>query len=501
MVHEDALALAETIVSGERSCVEVMQETLEKTDAINKRIHAAACLNPELALSAAQEKDKELARLNVSSRRVLLQSQPFFGVPSLLKDIGTAAEGIPSLLGTRLAGPIHWAQDSNLVKRYKAAGLLFYGRSTSSEFAVSPTTESPVYGGPTRNPWSTGHSAGGSSGGAAAAVASGMVRIAHASDGAGSIRIPASCCGVLGLKPSRGLVPMGPNRGEGWGGLSVKHVISHTVRDSAAALDISAGADLGAPYAAPVLPDSCRTIVEDISADPHALAPLRIAIVPQKHAQWTLHEDVAATLSACAEFLSRCGHDVDIAAPTVSPEQILNTILPLVACGAAASINKLAVKVGKSISSDDLQPTVRSMLAYAQTISGEQYAGCIDQSHAHTRSIARFFDGSVPDGSSRKIDILVSPVLSAPPALLGKYGLDWEDYLDYRIGPQGLIRYSPFAPMANMTGQPSIAVPFGTSSQGLPIGMQFTAAFGQEIILLKLAAQIEALKPWRLVGQ
>ncbi len=494
----DAMELAAEIIAGDISSSQALEEALERIGKVNPLLNAVCGTYPEAAQEMALGLDRQLSGMDDAGRKSLLDAQPFFGVPTLLKDIGTAAIGIPSRLGSRLCGTVNWSIDSELVKRYKKAGLVFFGRTTSSEFGLSPTTESPVYGKPTSNPWGLEYSAGGSSGGAAAAVAGGMVRIAHASDGGGSIRIPASCCGVLGLKPSRGLIPMGPLRGEGWGGLSVKHMVNLSVRDCAASLDISAGADLGAPYAAPAQPVSYRSIVHKVSEAPEQLAKLRVAVIPVPDDRWPLHPDVAQVLRQASDFLAGLGHKVNIAAPDISPTQVLTAILPLIACGATMGIERLAAKAGRPLRPDDLQPTVHSMIDYARTISGAKYAACMDDTHALSRTLARFFHDNGTGNCDHGFDVLLTPVLAQPPARLGQYGMDWPDYYDYRMGEKGLISYSPFAPLANMAGTPAISIPFGSSGNGLPIGIQIMAPFGQESVLLQIAAQVEALRPWQL---
>lgn len=491
----DACALAEDIVFGRTSASAELSQTLARIEAINPDVRAVASVNGELGMARAEAMDRDLARLDRAARIALLARQPFYGVPLLLKDLSTAAQGLPSTMGSRLYGQVEWPQDANLVQRYRAAGLVPFGRTTSSELGLSPTTESPCYGPPTRNPWQREHSAGGSSGGAAAAIASGMVRIAHATDGGGSIRIPASCCGLLGLKPSRGLVPLGPDKGEGWGGLAVEHVLSVSVRDCAAALDVSAGMDAGAPYAAPALSGSARAKVAEVMAAPERLERQRIGVLPTQTTDWQLDEDVAAVLSQAVRFLGSLGHGVEPIDEPVSARETLQHMLALIACNASAAIQRREAQLGRAHRQDELQATTRGMLRYAEGIRGTEYAAHVAAGHAATRRLSRLL-AAHPPAAAGQFDLLLSPVLAGPPARLGRYAMDWEDYLDYRLGPEGLIRYSPFTPLANLAGCPSIAIPFGTSRQGLPIGIQLSAALGQDHLLLRLAAQVQALRPW-----
>lgn len=492
----DAMGLAECIVAGELSAQEALAHTLECVAQRNPAVNAACGLSADVGMAQAERLDAALAVISAGERGRMLLEQPFFGVPFLMKDLGIAVKGVPSSSGTRLFGDTQWEFDAELPRRYKRAGLVLFGRTTTAELGTSPTTEAPWYGEPTRNPWGLGHSAGGSSGGAAAAVASGMVRLAHGGDGGGSIRIPASCCGVVGLKPSRGMVPMGPHKGEGWGGLTIDHVLSLSVRDSAAALDVSAGADLGAPYAAPARIASYRSAVQDIARDPWAAPRWRIAVLPSGDDHWPQHPDVQRTLQDAIGFFAGLGHCVESAAPQPSARSVLEAMLPLIATNAALAVDKAIAARGYPLHDDELQPTNHSMLAYARTITGVGYARCVDNMHAMTRQVAAFF---APYGKSG-FDFFLTPVLAEPPAEIGRYAMDWPDYLDYRLGPEGLLRYSPYAPLANLSGCPAISIPFGRSVQGLPIGIQLMALHGQEHKLLQVAAQVESLRPWQLTA-
>lgn len=493
----DATALGADIAHGATTAVAAMQQALERVAARNPAVNAACGLQAETGLGLAQSLDDELAALSHEQRVAQLRERPFLGVPTLLKDLATAAIGLPSAMGSVLYGRVQWNVDAEIVKRYRRAGLIPFGRSTSAELGLSPTTESPVYGPPTQNPWKTGHSAGGSSGGAGAALASGMVRIAHGSDGGGSIRIPASCCGVLGLKPSRGLMPLGPLKGEGWGGLATEHMMTLSVRDCAASLDVSAGADVGAPYAAPARPaQSYRAIVARVAADPHAAPRRRIAFINTTYEGEAIHPDVAATLDAAAAFFASLGHELVHAAPPVGSEEVLSPMLPLIASAAANAIDSFVAARGRRLAADELQPTTLGAREYARAISGAQYVACVDTCHEITRRIGRYLHRDGAQG----YDLFLCPVLAQPPAPIGRYAMDNADYLAYRLGKKGVIGYSPFAPLANLTGMPAISIPFGMSADGLPIGIQVMGALGSEALLLELAAQVEALRPWALVA-
>jgi amidase len=493
----DATALGADIAQGATTALAAMQQAVDRVAARNPAINAACGVQAETGLRLAQALDDELARLSPEQRLAQLDRRPFLGVPTLLKDLGTAALGLPSAMGSVLYGQVEWNVDAEIVKRYRRAGLVPFGRTTSAELGLSPTTESPVYGPATQNPWKAGHSAGGSSGGAGAALASGMVRIAHGSDGGGSIRIPSSCCGVLGLKPSRGLMPLGPLKGEGWGGLATEHMMTLSVRDCAAALDISAGADVGAPYAAPAQPaESYRGVVARVAADPQAAARRRIAFIDTTYEGEAIHPEVAAAVGEAARFFASLGHELAQAAPPVGSEEVLSPMLPLIASAAANAIDAFVAARGRRLAADELQPTTLGAREYARAISGAQYVACVDTCHEITRRVGRFL---ARDGS-QGYDLFLSPVLAQPPAAIGRYAMDNADYLAYRLGKKGVIGYSPFAPLANLTGMPAISIPFGMSSDGLPIGIQLMGPLGSEAVLLELAAQVEALRPWALVA-
>ena len=488
---DDALALAARIARGEISAVQVMHDTLAAVVLHNPRLNAVCHVDAELGLRGATAVDAALAACRSDAQRDALHAQqPFIGVPLLLKDLGTAAVDLPSRMGSRLtarfSGPqgvgIHWPVDSTLVARQRAAGFIPFGRSTTPEMGISPSTEARVYGGPTRNPFDTAFSAGGSSGGAAAALAGGLVKIAHANDGAGSIRIPASCCGLIGLKPSRGLVPAGPLAGESWGGLAADHMLTRSVRDSAAALWATAGIDAGAPYAAPALSSALSPDWHAGLARAAAAPRLRIALCDTYFEGDAVHPEVAAAVRALALQLQRLGHDVQLARPPVDTLALIRPLVHVVACGTAMGVARLAAAHGP-IGADEIEPATRGAVELGHRTSGAAYLEHLAQLHGVGRALTGFFVTH---------DLLLTPVLAEPPAPLGRWAMHNPDFLDYRLGPQGLWRYSPFAPLANATGGASIALPAGVSSGGLPIGAMLTGQLGDDLRLLQLAAELEA---------
>ena len=488
----DALEIASHIFSGETSAVQVMWETVERVRCLDRRFHAVCNLQQDIGFEQAERIDAWLGQLSEVKRRTVQHTQPFLGVPSLLKDLGTAAQGLPSSMGSKFFGHVDWAQDCELVTRLRRSGMVLFGRTASSELGLAPTTEAPVYGEPTQNPWAHGYSAGGSSGGAAAAVSSGMVALAHAGDGAGSIRIPASCCGLVGLKTSRGLQPSGPQKAEGWGGLVTDHLITMTVRDCATALDFTAGSDIGAPYAAPPHSVSCRDAVQRVTADPATVKRRRIAFVSSTYEGAPIDPEVAAAVTACARFLIAQGHHLEQVAPPVSTIEVMQAILPLIACHATHAIDLHSSKLGRPPRPDELQATTAAAATYARSISGTAYVASLEAGNQIRRKVASFLN----PGTNVGFDFFLSPVLAVTPARIGRYPMTNKDYLDYRLGRDGLIHYSPFAPLANLTGMPCIGIPFGMSAGGLPIGVQVMGPLGSEQALLELAAQIEVLRPW-----
>jgi amidase len=468
----DATDLAKAIRTKQLSCSEAFDASRKAIEAQNPKLAAVCFQNRELGIAQAKAMDAALATLNEGERQHLTRSRPFFGVPSLMKDLASAAIGLPSQMGSSAVnqglGPVQWAFDSELVARYRKAGLNLFGRTTSPEFGISASTEARAYeflGGPTRNPYSPAHSAGGSSGGAAAAVASRMVLIANASDGAGSIRIPASCCGLYGLKPSRGLMPAGPQIGEAWGGLATEHVLSHSVRDSEAMLRATMGIDVGAPYAQPIPIEASKK-------------PLRIALCDTTFDGQPIHPEVAAAVREVAKRCEAIGHIVEVARPHANTFEVIDAVVRLMACGTAMVVNRWGYQAHIEAL---LEPATQGAVALGRSISAPQYLELLSRLHRITREVAAFH---------QNFDVMLCPTLAEPPALLGRFAMSNSDYLDYRLGENGVWKYSPFTPLANATGQPSMSIPAGKSSLGLPIGAMLTGRFGEDFVVLGLAAAL-----------
>lgn len=479
----DATALARHVVAGGCSALQALERTLADVAAIDPQLNAVCRLEPGLGRAQAAALDAELAACRSDGARdALLRRRPFFGVPLLLKDVGpaTALRGLPSRHGSRLfpeGDP--WPVDGTLTQRYLAAGCVPFGRSTSPEMGMSASTEALAYGGPTRNPWNRAHSSGGSSGGAAAATASGMVTIAHANDGAGSIRIPASACGLIGLKASRGLMPQGPLSGEGWGGLTTDHVVSRSVRDCARALAATAGADPGAPYAAPMLPAGGAAA---LLAPPPAL---RIGLLTTFYEGDPVHPEVRAAVETFGAELQGLGHAVEPVRLDFRTYDVVHPVMKGVATGTALFFQQLQARRGRPVARDEVEPVVWSAFETASRFSATDYLEAVNTFHRLGRQLAAFHATH---------DLLLTPTLAEPPALLGRFAMHNPDFIDYRLGPQGLWRYTPFCPLANATGAPAISLPVAMSSGGLPIGAMLQAAHGEDALLLRVAAQWEAAR-------
>jgi len=463
----DGLGLAELVRRREVAPRELLEAALARIERIDPKIRAVCGLAVEPAQRAIAHG---------------LPQGPFTGVPFLLKDITAAAQGLPMSCGSRFFQGVGGDHDTELVARYRRAGLVIFGRTATPELAISPSTEAVVYGPPTRNPWNLEYSAGGSSGGAGAAVAAGIVPLAHGSDGGGSIRIPAGCNGLFGLKPTRARLPAGPDAGEGWGGLLCEHVLTRSVRDSAAALDATHGADLGAYYAAPAV---SRPYLEEIETPP---ARLRIAYTAKLFTSEPVHPDCASAVASSARLCADLGHEVIEAAPSgFDWEEVLRNVVTIMASGTALAVRSRSRELGRAPREDELEPATRGAVRLAEGIRGPDYLLALAGVHALARVVARFFEHH---------DVLLTPVLAQPTAPLGRWAMSNPDFADYRLGPNGLKNYVAFTPLANATGQPAMAVPLHWSADGLPIGSHFVGRFGDEATLLKLARQLEQARPW-----
>jgi amidase/6-aminohexanoate-cyclic-dimer hydrolase len=461
----DATELAGWVAKGEVSPSELLDAALAAVEKRNPALNAVVLIQEGVARKAIEEG---------------LPQGPFRGVPFLIKDLGIEARDFPSHNGSRLLANTTYPGDSAIFTRIKATGVVTFGRTTSPEGGIGAATEAAVYGGPTRNPWNTGHTSGGSSGGAGAAVAAGIVAFAHGSDGGGSVRIPASSCGLFGFKPTRARLPDGPYSGEGWAGMAIDGFLTRSVRDTAVMLDACEGADLGAPYWAPPLG---RGHAAAISRPPRRL---RIGLCDTTFTGAPIHPEVAAAVRAAGKLLDSLGHIVEPMLPKADVPGMMRAWTDIVAIGTALGLRS-ALK-GRPLTPDLVEGVGRGAVAHAETLHPTRYLEAVGEIHAFGRQMAGVFD--------RGPDILLSATLAEPPAKVGRFAHDTTDYVGYRTGPEGIFAYSPFCAVFNASGQPAASLPLGWSSDGLPIGIHLAAAFGQDEMLIALCAEVEWAAPW-----
>jgi amidase/6-aminohexanoate-cyclic-dimer hydrolase len=456
----DGLGLAALVRSGEISAVELLDEAIRRTEAVDPQLNAVVV------------RHDDAARRQIASG---LPEGPFTGVPFLLKDLDLLA-GTRTTFGASVFRDYVADHTGTLAQRFLASGVTIFGKSASPELGLMPTTESRLFG-PTRNPWNPAHSSGGSSGGAAAAVAARIVPVAHASDGGGSIRIPASACGVFGLKPTRARTPTGPDRGEGWGGFACGHVVSISVRDSAAMLDAVQGPEASSPYVAPP-PE--RPYLEETKRDP---GRLRIAFTDRSPYGEPIDPEIATAVRDVAAMLERLGHHVEERAPQLplDPAAVLATI---VGTNTALSVRLAENAFGRPMTDGDFERLTLAMAANARKASGVDYVEAQLGAFQIARSLAEFFTGC---------DVFLAPTLCLPPMPIGALDTMTSDLS--HISPL-LRRYMPGTSMFNISGQPAMSVPLAWNAAGLPLGMMFAGRFGDEATLFRLAAQLERERPW-----
>jgi amidase len=457
----DAIGLADLVRKKQVSARELLDEAIARTARVDPEINAVVVRHDD---DAKRQIDKGLA------------DGPFTGVPFLLKDLENLA-GTRTTFGASIYKNNVADHSGTLAQRFLDAGLTIFGKTSSPEFGLMPTTESRLFG-PTRNPWNLAHSSGGSSGGAAAAVAARILPVAHASDGGGSIRIPASASGVFGLKPTRARTPLGPDRGEGWGGFSCGHVVSISVRDSAAMLDAIHGPETSSPYVAPP-PE--RPFLKEVGRDP---GRLRIAFTDKSPYGDAIDPEIAAATREIAALLASLGHHVEERAPVLAadPAAVMSTI---VGANTALSVRLAEQRFGRAMTSDDFEILTLASARNAQKATATDYVAAQLGAFQISRALATFFESC---------DVLLCPTLCSPPLRIGELNSMSKDLS--HIAPI-LRRYMPATAMFNMSGQPAMSVPLAWNAAGLPLGMMFSARFGDEATLFRLAAQLEQARPWK----
>jgi len=479
----DGLGLAELVRAKQVTPIELVEEAINRIEAHNPRLNAVVYKMYDQARTAAKGD---------------LPDGPFKGVPFLLKDLLATCAGVPTSGGNRLLQHLPMPRDSEMVRRFKTAGVIILGKTNTPEFGLLPYTE-PEALGATRNPWDLNRTPGGSSGGSAAAVAAHIVPMASGSDGGGSIRMPASCCGLFGLKVTRGRTPTGPDLGEVWRGFGFEHVITRSVRDSAAMLDATAGPDVGAPYVAPT---PARPFIQEVTTEP---GPLRVAFTAQPFFGGTVHQDCEKGLEAAVRLLQELGHEVIEAAPQIDGEACAIAFVTILAGEIRADIEWAARLAQRKPSLADFEAVTYGLGLLGKAMSASEYASAARFLQTTARQVGRFFE---------QHDVLLTPTLSQPPApigalqpsgseqalikLIGRLNAGW------LLSALGVIKplaaktfdFIPYTPLFNVTGQPAMSVPLHWNDVGLPIGMQFVGRFGDEATLFRLAGQLERAQPW-----
>jgi amidase len=459
----DATAQAALVRTGAVSPAELVEDAIARIEKLNPELNAV--IHPLF----------DRARGEAAGD---LPAGPFRGVPFLLKDLGAELAGTPFCEGLAFAGDYRSSVTQELTRRYMDAGFVICGKTNAPELGILPTTE-PRRFGPSRNPWNTAHSTGGSSGGSAAAVASGMVPAAHANDGGGSIRIPASCCGLVGLKPTRARNSLAPQYGDLMGGLVAEHVVTRSVRDCAGILDVTAGPVPGDPYSAP--PPRGSSFGAAAASPPGAL---RIGVMTASPTGTDVHADCVAAAETAAALCESLGHHVEEASLSVDGDAFVADFINAWAAGNAWALGDWEARLGRAATEEELEPLSWALIELGRALNAGQYLAAVQGLQRATRQIAAYFEG---------IDVLLTPTLGEPPAPLGTFDSPPDEPL------AGLFRaaaYVPFTPPFNVTGQPGISLPLHWNGAGLPIGAQFVGRFGDEETLLSLAAQLEQAAPW-----
>ena len=465
----DATGQAELVASGDVSAVELVEAAIERIDRSDDAINAVVLHWYDRAREQAAAVDGA-----DSADRA-----PFAGVPFLLKDLWAPEEGMPMTNGNAAlaADPPIADHSSTLVERFRDAGLINVGRSNSPELGSLPVTE-PIAHGPTRNPWNTDHTPGGSSGGAAAAVAAGMVPMAHASDGGGSIRIPASCSGLVGLKPTQGRITAGPDKDEV--GLSVHLAITRTVRDTARLLDAVRGPGVGDTI---IAPPPTRPYADEVGADPGSL---RIGLLDAHPQGSFLHDDCVTAVRSAASMLEVLDHSVEPGHPDVLGDTTFQRrFMAMWATNMALGINTMSEWIGRPLTEEEVEPVNWAQAEFAKQVSGVQYGEALAAVAEFRRSLHSWWH----DGW----DLLLTPTLCEPPVRIGEH--DAADG-DPMAGMKRAARFIAFTPPFNASGQPAISLPLHWNDDGLPIGVQLVAAYGRDDLLIQVASQLETAHPW-----
>lgn len=457
--NHDALGLAQLVRNGDVSSVELLEVAIARSEAINPSINCVV--------------EKLYGRARITAKGNLPKGS-FTGVPFMLKDLGMALTGTVTTNGSRFYKDAVSKHNSTVVDRYQEAGLVIFGKTASPEFGGTGTTESILFG-QTRNPWDLTRTTGGSSGGAAASVATGIIPIANATDGGGSIRIPASCCGLFGLKPSRGRVPAGPNKLSST--MSVIHAVSRSVRDSAALLDATRGPEPGQTTIAPA---PQHPYLEQILRPPQAL---RIGLITTPVTHSVVHPECSKAADNAAKLCEDLGHSVEHVRIPINPRDFFASARIVMGVGTVARVVAREQQLGRKATKDDLEPIIWQRYQSSRVYSAEQLDTARKGIERASQQMALL---------QRKYDVLLSPTLATPPVELGKLSLN------QKIEPyeKEAINVSSFTMLYNATGQPAMSVPLHWTPEGLPVGVMFAGRYAEEGLLFQLAGQLEEASPW-----
>jgi amidase len=481
----DAVDIAELIARKELSVEEVVDAAIERMEQRNPQINAV--------VTSMVDRWKE----DFSAAK---PEGPLYGVPFLLKDLVAAYAGVPFSCGSRVLADYIPDHDSEMVTRFKQAGLVHLGKTNTPEFGLMGVTEPELFG-PSRNPWNTDHTPGGSSGGSAAAVAARIVPLASAGDGGGSIRIPASCCGLFGIKPSRGRTPAGPDQGQLWQGAAVEHVVSRSVRDSALMLDLTAGPDHGAHFPVAVSDKPYMDIIKE------APRRLRIAFSTVNPTGGDLHPECQRAVEKTVKLLQSLGHEVEEATPSYDAAQLYQCYLAMNLGETAASIGHIEDELGRALKpGQDIEAMTAMLVKLGNAYSAKEFSQALHAWNLYARAMGEFH---------KQYDLYLTPTLADLPAKVGslmptaleKLALKGLCHLPVghllkRVGVFEQLAFRqleklPFTQLANLTGQPAMSVPAHWADNGLPVGVQFMAPMGDEATLFQVAAQLETELAWQ----
>ncbi|BBM86535.1 amidase [Candidatus Uabimicrobium amorphum] len=478
----DALGLADLVKRKEVTPLELVEESIRRIEETNPKLNAVIIRMFDHA--------REMAQKPVSDG-------VFAGVPFLIKDLVSTYKGFPFTRGCKGLKNYIAPEDSELMKRYKATGVIVVGKTNTPEFGLMGVTEPEAYG-PTVTPWNVQHTSGGSSGGSASSIAAGFVPMASGGDGGGSLRIPASCCGLFGLKPSRGRTPTGP-KGEHWQGAAVEHIITRSVRDSAAMLDATNGGDIGSPY---IIQPPTRKYMEEITTDP---GKLRIAFSTQSPVGGDVHPECIQAVNNAAKLLSELGHDVEEKTPDYDGLELATSYLTMVFGETAVEIDHLKSMLGRKATRKDVEAVTWTLALLGRSFSAYEFAKAKRNWNTFSRAMQCFH---------QTYDVYLTPTIATPPPKVGETAPRLLEILGIKVVnllglgktlkasgivdkmAKQMLEKFPFTQLANLTGQPAMSVPLHWTAEGLPCGVQFVAPLGDEATLFRLAAQLEKAQPW-----